>query len=318
MTVTKNRQTNDTILRMAKAAFPDRRVSDIKELDDGFCNVTYDISFDDGSESILMIAAAGRNGNTSNEINLMKAEVEAMKLVRDRGAARVAEVQYYDTTREICSGDYFFMEKIQGRNLSLEKARLPESTVEQINWEIGEISRRLTGITNREFGFLGDERRYRSLYDFTRVMLTNLLHDAERKDVDIVYGAEDFLNRLEKDKPAFDGIMPATLVHWDMWEGNVFVRDGHVSGIIDWERAMWGEAFMDDRFRFHSRNKSFLEGFGQAGFTGDEVRRIRWYDIILYLTMMIEVYYREYETEDQYFWAKDKLMAVWPEDDASF
>ena len=36
MTVTKNRQTNDTILRMAKAAFPDRRVSDIKELDDGF------------------------------------------------------------------------------------------------------------------------------------------------------------------------------------------------------------------------------------------------------------------------------------------
>ncbi len=68
MAVTKNRQANGTVLRMAKAAFPDKRVSDIKELDDGFCNVTYDISFDDGSESILKIAAAGRNGNTSNEI----------------------------------------------------------------------------------------------------------------------------------------------------------------------------------------------------------------------------------------------------------
>ena len=132
MNVTKNRQSNDNILRMAKAAFPDKRVSDIKELDDGFCNVTYDISFDDGSESILKIAAAGRNGNTSNEINLMSAEVQAMKLVRDRHAARVAEVQYYDTSRKICSGDYFFMEKIQGRNFSLEKARLPESAAETI------------------------------------------------------------------------------------------------------------------------------------------------------------------------------------------
>ena len=112
MTVTKNRQTNDTILRMAKAAFPDKQVSAVKELDDGFCNVTYDVSFDDGSDSILKIAASGREGNTSNEISLMSAEVEAMKLVRDRHAARVAEVQYYDTSREICSGDYFFMEKI--------------------------------------------------------------------------------------------------------------------------------------------------------------------------------------------------------------
>ncbi len=317
MTVTKNRQSEDTLIRMAKAAFPDKRVSGIKELDDGFCNVTYDISFIDGSESILKIAAAGRSGNLSNEINLMRAEVEAMKLVRDRRAARVAEVLYYDTSREICSGDYFFMEKIQGRNFNIEKAQLPESTVEQIHREIGVISRRLSEITNSEFGFLGDKRRYRSLYDFTRVMLENLLHDAERRNVDIVYRAKDFLNRLEKDKPAFDGIMPATLVHWDMWEGNVFVHNGHVSGIIDWERAVWGEAFMDDRFRYHSRNKSFLAGFGKTSFTGDEIKRIRWYDIILYLTMMIEVYYREYETEDQYFWAKDKLMAVWS-DDASF
>ena len=26
-----------------------------------------------------------------------------------------------------------------------------------------------------------------------------------------------------------------------MWEGNIFVKDGEISGIIDWERAMWGE-----------------------------------------------------------------------------
>ena len=86
----------------------------------------------------MKIAAASTNGNTSNEINLMSSEVEAMKLVCDHHAARVAEVQYYDTTREICNGDYFFMEKIRGRNFNLEKERLPESAVEQIHREIGE------------------------------------------------------------------------------------------------------------------------------------------------------------------------------------
>lgn len=48
-------------------------------------------------------------------------------------------------------------------------------------------------------------------------------------------------------------------VHWDMWEGNIFIKDGHISGIIDWERALWGEAFMDDRFREHNRTQEFLK-----------------------------------------------------------
>ena len=95
-----------------------------------------------------------------------------------------------------------------------------------------------------------------------------------------------------------------------MWEGNVFVKDGRVSGIIDWERAMWGEPFMDDRFRMHNRDKYFLEGFGQTSFTENEIKRLRWYDIILYLTMMIEVFYREFEDKGQYFWAREMLEKV--------
>ena len=87
MAVTKNRQTNGTVLRMAKAAFPDKRVSDIKELDDGFCNVTYDISFDDGSESILKIAAAGRNG-TGQECQPRKSAAAGKRCGTDRPGNR--------------------------------------------------------------------------------------------------------------------------------------------------------------------------------------------------------------------------------------
>ena len=74
---------------------------------------------------------------------------------------------------------------------------------------------------------------------------------------------------------------------------------------------MWGEPFMDDRFRYHNRNQAFLRGFGQTEFSEAEKRRLRWYDILLYLTMMIEVFYREYEDDGQYRWACGMLKEVY-------
>ena len=308
--ITKNRQSNDTISRMAKVAFPDKQVTEIKELTEGMCNVTYSIVFNDASESILKIAAKDRSGNTSNEVNLMRAEVMAMKLVAEKCSFKVADVQYYDTSNTICDGNYFFMEKLEGDNFHFVKEKMSEEEISAIGKELGRISRELSTIQNPDFGFLGEDTRYDSLFAFVKQMLTNLISDAERRNVDILYDGRTLLDQLEKEESAFREVKKASLVHWDMWEGNVFVKDGRVSGIIDWERAMWGEPFMDDRFRMHNRDKYFLEGFGQTSFTENELKRLRWYDIILYLTMMIEVFYREFEDKGQYFWAREMLEKV--------
>ncbi len=305
MTITKNRQSRETISRMARKAFPDKQIASIKELTEGMCNVTYDISFQDGSESILKIAAKDRSGNTSNEVNLMQAEISAMKLASENCSFKVADIQFYDTSNTICDGHYFFMEKLEGDNYSFVRKDMSEEAIAEIDAEIGKISRELSEVKNPQFGFLGEDKRFDSLFLFVKHMLENLLSDAKRKDIDIVYDERTFMDQLEKDKGAFEAVKEASLVHWDMWEGNVFVKDGHVSGIIDWERALWGEPFMDDRFRMHNRGRHFLEGFGQTSFSEVEEKRLRWYDIILYLTMMIEVYYRDFDDKGQYFWAKE-------------
>ena len=295
---------------MAKVAFPDKQVTEIKELTEGMCNVTYSIAFSDGSESILKIAAKDRSGNTSNEVNLMRAEITAMKLVAEKCSFKVADVQYYDTSNTICDGNYFFMEKLEGDNFHFVKEKMSEEEISAIGKELGRISRELSTIQNPDFGFLGEDTRYDSLFAFVKQMLTNLITDAKKRDIDILYDGRTLLDQLEKEESAFREVKKASLVHWDMWEGNVFVKDGRVSGIIDWERAMWGEPFMDDRFRMHNRDKIFLEGFGQTSFTENELKRLRWYDIILYLTMMIEVFYREFEDKGQYFWAREMLEKV--------
>ncbi len=307
MAITKNRQSKESIINIAKKAFPDKEIATIKELTEGMCNAAYCISFDDDSESILKIAAKDKKGNLTNEKNLMQAEVNAMKLVAEKCSFKVADVQYYDNSNTVCDGHYFFMEKLDGENFFLIKSDLSEETIAEIDTEIGRISRELTTVQNPEFGFLGEDIRYDSLYGLVKQMLTNLISDAEKRSVDIIYDGQTFLKQLEDDRYAFEEVHTASLIHWDMWEGNVFVNDGHVSGIIDWERALWGEPFMDDRFRGHNRRRHFLEGFGQTTFTEDELKRIRWYDIILYLTMMIEVFYREYDDKGQYFWAREML-----------
>ena len=74
---------------------------------------------------------------------------------------------------------------------------------------------------------------------------------------------------------------------------------------------MWGEPFMDDRFRHHNRNADFMEGFGIEHLSEEELRRIYWYDILLYLTMMTEVTYREYEDDGQYRWVKPLFDEIW-------
>lgn len=312
MAITKNRQTQDNIRCMALAAFPDKIMETCTELTEGMCNTAYLIQFTDGSRSVLKIAAQGNQGRMTNEVNLMEAEISAMRLVYQRGRVRVAQVQYYDTSKTLCTGDYFFMEALDGQSFSSVGEHYTEEERQTIYYEIGQVQKELSAITGTAFGLLGDEgNHYDTLFSFVYQLIANVLSDAHKKQVEIGVSGEEILFRLELDKSLFAQVTQPVLVHWDMWEGNVFVKDGHVAGIIDWERALWGESFMDDRFRRHTRNPWFLKGFGKEEFTDAELRRIAWYDVYLYLTMMTEGFYREYEDDGVYQWAKPMFQASW-------
>jgi hypothetical protein len=108
------------------------------------------------------------------------------------------------------------------------------------------------------------------------------------------------------------------MIHFDSWDGNIFVNQGHVVGLIDWERAMWAEGLMEDRFRFHNVNANILKGYGKEQLTESESIRCSWYDVYLYLIMMIEGAYRHYEDDGQYQWASGSLRQVWSKMNQSY
>lgn len=314
MGITKCKQTKENIIRMAEAAFPGRGIPQIEELTEGMCNAAYKLTYGDGFQTILKIASPIKEGFLTNECNLMDAEVTAMQLVAKYTDIKVAKVYAYDITRTLCEGDYFFMECMEGENWFTVYESMTEDVKTKLRKEVGEVQKRLSQVHGEMFGMLGDtDHQFESLHEFITYLIGNVLQDAERRNVEIGVSKETILEALAKDKESFDEVKKPSLVHWDMWEGNIFVKEGTIVGIIDWERAMWGEALMDEPFRYHKRNPDLLEGFGVSEFTKAEMRRVFWYDVLLYLTMMTEVFYREYEDDGQYKWTKVLFEEVWRE-----
>lgn len=312
MSVTKNHQSTETLHRLCKAAFPGRAVSAVTELTEGMFNAAYRVDFADGGASVLKISAADASGLLSNEIGMMQAEVAAMRILREHGMPHVAQVQFADFTRTICSGSYFFMECLPGRSLSSCRDELDADTLRHVRTQVGRFQRELSGIQGESFGLLGDKMHFDALHALVRYMFENVLRDAQAKDVALPFSPDELLSRLDADRAIFDGVKTPSLVHWDMWEGNIFVEHGELCGVIDWERAMWAEPFMDDRFRRHTRSAEFLAGYGQEDFTPDEMRRIAWYDLFLYITMVTECFFRQYEDiEGMLNWLRPLLDASW-------
>ena len=218
MILTKNLQSTEALARMTAAAFPGRQMRVARELTEGLCNAAYRIALDDGMETIVKIAPARADTLLSNEVGLMAAEVRAMRLVREQTAVPVARVYTYDTSRTLCASDYFFMEVMPGQSLHTLRDGMSAEALEDIHRQIGRITREIASVRGPRFGFLGDDGlQFDRLYDFVRLLLTNVLGDAARRQVALGVLPEALVQLLARDAPAFDEVTEPRLIHWDMW-----------------------------------------------------------------------------------------------------
>ncbi len=101
------------------------------------------------------------------------------------------------------------------------------------------------------------------------------------------------------------------LVHWDAWNSNFFVRDGKVTGIIDFERALWAEPLMEAQFRRFggAAITDAMRGYGKTSFTAAEQQRNYLYSLHLALVMNTECYYRNYDTDDIFNLSRQYIAA---------
>lgn len=290
-----------------------RSIRDYAELTDGMYNAAYQIKLDNGLHMVLKVAPADHVSVLRYEKNIMQAEVEVLRLLRAQTEVPVPEVFAYDTSRQLLDHDYYLMSFVPGVSMHRLRSQLAAEDQQALDYRTGEYLRQINAIAGDAFGYFAQpETRSSSWRQAFDRMLRDVLQDGRDAAVLLPIPYDELYARLQLFYPALDEVVAPCLVYWDLWDGNIFVDPARkqITGIIDCERARWADPLMEVNFGAFGINPHLIAGYGRdllAGYAQQQRRAL--YNVYLWLIMIIECTYRQFETKDQETWARNQLVA---------
>ena len=238
----------------------------------GKFNSSYVVS-DDLRELVLRIAPSPDALFVFYERDMMRQEPELHQILLDRTTVPVPRILAADTMRDLVGRDFLLMERLPGTPISHTRGNTRRA-LQQVGEALAQVHRQ----TRDRYGYLGQhapmEPKERWV-DAFEVMWTKLVEGI----VEIGYynGAETrfILSLLEKFRSIFDRPVPASLLHMDVWAENILVDDsGNLTGLIDWDRALWGDPEMEFAVLDYCgiSEPPFWDGYGQERDLSPEAR----------------------------------------------
>lgn len=319
---TKSKLTEEQLRRLAEAVFgEDRPLAEAEELTGGYFNAAYRLKLKGGEEAILKVAPADDTETMSYERGIMTTEVEALQLAGKLGLAPVPVVYAHDVSRTVLPYDYFVMEKVKGQPYNEIRDRMTAQERSAIEEQLGRYNRRINELKGESFGLFNppDGSRFRTWREAFSRLIGDVLDDAVRLGAQMPVDTGLIRRGIDELLPALDEVREPRLVHWDLWEGNVFVDEGRITALIDWERALWGDPLMEFHFRYIAEHQlrvveqcdAFYRGYGSFCDSPDEKRRKKLYDLYLDLIYFVECSSRKYTSQDHLDWAHNQLLEGW-------
>lgn len=316
--ITKNRQDPATLRAMAARAYGPGQAPEGEdfavELEHGWFNAAYLLTLRDGTRVVLKIAPPPEVEVMTYEQGMMRNELAAIALVQKHTSVPVPPVDFADTSGELGGADYFFVPYVDADNLGIVGASLDEHERVAYLRALGAANRELNSVVGPHFGPLNGPGNDRWRPAFVG-MVEQVLRDGARRDVDLGWDY-DFLRALVREHEAvLDEVVQPRLVEWDLWGSNVMVRDGAIVGIIDHERAFYGDplieaGFVATQLPAFGDPVPFMEGYGHRPLDESQAVRRRLYCLHLVLVMVIETVYRGHGHTRQYDWARGQLDAL--------
>ena len=249
-------------------------VESFRRIPTGKYNTTYEVALrSDGRREtpravILRIAPADGAGGTFYEIGMMAQEPEIHEIVRRETTIPVAEILAHDTSRRVVDRDFLIMEKLAGGALS-DFPRLTAALYDRVLEQVGRMLAQLHRITRDRYGYLGAHRCMEPQPDWPsafRVMWNRLIDNIVGVGAYSEQEAARLRGLLEQCAGAFERPVPASLLHMDIWAQNILVDEqGHVTGIVDWDRGLWGDPEIEFAVLDYCgiSEPAFWRGYGQ-------------------------------------------------------
>lgn len=312
---TKSSLNSNQIEKILKKAFKNQKKSiEITELKEGCYNNSYKITLNDNSSIVLKIAPNPNIEVLTYEKGLMKNEVLA-NTIMSKVNIPTPKILFYDNSLSIIDREYFIMSYVEGVALNKVKEQLVDTKKEELSYIIGKNMKSLESINYNYFGQLNNKnKQFNTWYECFFSMINDLLEDAKKINIKLPCSKEEAIKIIEKYKDIISQVTKPYLVHKDLWDGNIFVdtESFELIAIIDTERAILADPLMEVVCGFYDKNTTFLNIYlGHSNLNESEKTRIKLYQFYLYLIMVIECPYREYESNDQLNWANFKLNEIY-------
>lgn len=295
----------DQLSHICKRLLGKRLVSS-EAFNDGWFNAAYGLAFDDGSEAVIKIAPPEEVEVMTYEEDIIWAEHQIMTKLQ--GVVPVPKILADDLGGELIDRPLIIMERLKGITLDKVADTLPVPVVADIRRELGAAVRKIHQIRGDFYGMPQCVRCETWSAGFTNLFVHAVLN-GRHKDLDLPY--DDCLDLLADTQVYLSEVTEPCLVHWDLWDGNVFVdpETGEFVGLIDFERALYGDPLIE--FSAMTLTDEVKAGYGEFDFESESaLARRRIYNLYLYLIMSIEGAYRHFEDQSSTKWANEKLAKI--------
>lgn len=273
------------------------------ELKDGWFNTTYALSLADGRRAVLKAAPPEDLPVLRYERDILRSELSVMAMLREKTTIPLPAILAEDFSRALLSLDFYVMEWLPGGILNAVQDQLAAPELASIRQEVGSILREINAVRGTSFGMVADPR-FASWREGFVGLMEDIMLDGEASPVALDYDA--IRRTVERHAPCLEVVSEPRLVHWDLWEGNIGVKEGRVSGVIDFERSFWGDPLMETNWM--NVTTEFLAGYGEDLREQPAARERRLlYDLHLFTIMQIEAWYRRFTDLRGVEWAQGRF-----------
>lgn len=300
------RRVDEVELRsLVRHGFGERaRISRWHELTGGTFNAAYWIRLIDDTELVLKVAPSPDLKLLTHEVDLMRTEVDFYRRAGQVGVP-VPRVVYAGFDRTLIGSDFVFLSRVPGVALDIVSADLHPAGLSAVRAELAGHAARLHTVTGPAYGYplRGSPSWQPSWRAAFGAMVSDILDDALRLGTRLPAGPERIGATSRRHAEALDDVDRPALVHFDLWDGNVFVTPNAtggatVAGLIDGERAFFGDPVAElvslALLRDVADQPEILAGYADVAgrdrieLTAPVRRRLALYTCYLYLIMIIE------------------------------
>lgn len=315
---TKNRLSENKIKELVRIHFGrECETGEITELTGGMFNAIYRIERKNEKDAVILKVGVIPDATLlTYERDIMPVEVECYRMIREQTTVPVPEVLAYDFSKRYIESNYFFMTELKGEPFSKVMKKMGQENADRIREELAGYLYQIHGVKGKYFGyFTKDERRqYSTWKEAFFHMFRQILADGREHRVKLPYAR--IMAALQRHDGSLEDVTEPSLVEYDCHEGNIFVKKtGNsytIEGILDFERAFWGDpiadfptafVFTDDIRKETAFLNAYLRVSGRNAYTETDAVKYQLYRMYILTIMAAETF--------RYGFLYGKLQGMW-------